>query len=341
LNLEEQIEKIKKEFYSELERVEDISDLEEVRIEYLSRKGKIRTLFSELKNLSEEERKEAGNRLNTLKEEIGQSLESIRSTLSKKPEEINKFELFDFSIPGQNFEIGYIHPLNIINEELYSIFRNLNFKVIDGFEIEDDYHNFEALNIPKWHPARKMQDSFYIDEERLLRTHTSPVQIRAMENLTPPFRIVTIGGRCYRRDAIDATHSPVFHQIEGLVVDENVSLSDLSWTLTEMMRGIFGKGINVRFIPSYFPFVEPGAETLISCPFCTGDGCSICGNSGWIELGGSGMVHPQVFRNVGIDPAKFKGFAFGWGIERLAMIKFGIGDIRLFFENSVDFLRQF
>lgn len=341
MNLEEKINKVKTEFYSRVKNINNIPELEEIRIEYLGRKGIVRELFSELKNLSETERKEKGNKLNSLKEEIDKFLSDTLTNFSEKEEEKKESEIFDFSIPGQNFEIGHIHPLNIINEELYTIFRSLNFKVIDGFEIEDDYHNFEALNIPKWHPARKMQDSFYIDEEKLLRTHTSPVQIRAMENLKPPFRIVTIGGRCYRRDAIDATHFPVFHQIEGLVVDENISFSDLSWTLTEMMRAIFKIDINVKFIPSYFPFVEPGAETLISCPFCKGDGCSICSNSGWIELGGSGMVHPQVFRNVGIDPLKYKGFAFGWGIERLAMIKYGINDIRLFFENSFDFLKQF
>lgn len=341
MKFEEEVTNIQKEFSAALNKIKNIEELEELKVIYIGRKGKIRKLFSKLNELSIEEKREAGNLINTLKNKISNLIEKARDDLLEKAKIKEVSEFFDYSIPGNRFEIGHLHPLSVIIDELYSVFRSLNFKIIDGFEVEDDYHNFEALNISKWHPARKMQDSFYIDETRLLRTHTSPVQIRAMESLPPPFRIVTIEGRCYRRDALDATHSPVFHQIEGLVVDEDVNLSDLSWILTEMMRGIFGKEITVRFIPSYFPFVEPGAETLISCPFCLGEGCGVCGNAGWIELGGSGMVHPQVFRNVGIDPEKFRGFAFGWGIERLAMIKFGINDIRLFFENDLEFLRQF
>lgn len=338
---EEEVKNLEKEFFEEINNVKSISELDELKIRYLGRKGKIRKLFSDLSELSLEEKKEAGNLINSLKNRIASSIEEAATKISTeiKPKELTKF--FDYSIPGNRIEIGHIHPLSLIVGELYTLFRSLNFKIIDGYEIEDNYHNFEALNISKWHPARKMQDSFYIDEDRLLRTHTSPVQIRAMETLTPPFRIVTVGGRCYRRDAQDATHSPVFHQIEGLVVDRDINLSDLSWILKEMMKGIFSKEIDVKFIPSYFPFVEPGAETLISCPFCLGEGCNVCSNAGWIELGGSGMVHPQVFRNVGIDPNQFRGFAFGWGVERLAMIKYGINDIRLFFENDMEFLKQF
>jgi phenylalanyl-tRNA synthetase alpha chain len=341
LAFEEEVKNLEKEFFEEINNVKSISELDELKIRYLGRKGKIRKLFSDLSELPLEDKKEAGNILNSLKNRITISIEEAEAKILEENKYFKNTNFFDYSIPGNRFEIGHIHPLSLIVDELYFIFRSLNFKIIDGYEIEDNYHNFEALNISKWHPARKMQDSFYIDEDHLLRTHTSPVQIRAMETLKPPLRVVTIGGRCYRRDAQDATHTPVFHQIEGLVVDRDVNLSDLSWILKEMMKGIFGKEIDVKFIPSYFPFVEPGAETLISCPFCLSEGCNVCSNSGWIELGGSGMVHPQVFRNVGIDPDKFKGFAFGWGIERLAMIKYGINDIRLFFENDKEFLRQF
>ena len=341
IDINQKIQEIETEFYLCVNKVMDNNEIEELKVKFLGRKGKIRELFDLLKNVNSEERKNIGILLNNIKEKITDSISIKEKEFESISTNTSNVEKLDYTLPGRYIKIGKKHPLSIIIDDLYNIFRSLNFNIIEGCEIEDEYHNFEALNMPKWHPARDLQDSFYINDNLLLRTHTSPVQIRAMETLKPPFRIVTVGGRCYRKDAIDSSHYPVFHQIEGLVVDKNLSLCDLSWILKEMMRGVFEKEVNIKFLPSYFPFVEPGAETLISCPFCKMQGCSTCQNSGWIELGGSGMVHPQVLRNSGINPSEYKGFAFGWGVERLAMIKFGINDIRLFFENNIDFLEQF
>jgi len=341
LNIIETIQHGEEEFLNLTKLVKSIDEIENLKVIYLGRKGKIRDLFQELKDLSDEDKRVSGEEINQFKNRISEYLTALTVHYTKTIEPPIDLNTFDYSLPGKPFLIGHKHPLTLIIEELYNLFRSFNFTVIDGFEIEDDYHNFEALNIPKWHPSRKMWDTFYINETTSLRPHTSPVQIRAMEHMPPPLRIVTIGGRCYRKDASDASHSPVFHQMEGLVIDENISLSDLSGILSEMMFGLFGKELKIRFNPSYFPFVEPGAETLVSCPFCNAKGCNVCQNSGWIELGGSGMVHPQVLRNVNLDPNKYRGFAFGWGVERLAMIKYGIDDIRMFFDNNISFLDQF
>jgi phenylalanyl-tRNA synthetase alpha chain len=341
LDLDERINQLLSQCEQTLKGIASHQDLEDIKVQFLGRKGLIRDLFSQLSQLSDSEKKHYGESINKLKMEIeskiNQKGESIQSKIQTSPEN----QVFDYSLPGFPYSIGKKHPFTLICEELYQIFRSMNFMVVEDREIEDEYHNFDALNIPKWHPSRKLNDTFFLSDGSVLRTHTSPVEIRTMEKISPPIRMVTIGGRCYRRDASDATHSAVFHQIEGLVVDENINFCHLSEILSEMMRGVFGKPVEVRFVPSYFPFVEPGAETLISCPFCKGDGCSVCKNSGWIELGGSGMTHPQVLRNVNIDPTKYQGFAFGWGVERLAMIKYGIDDIRLFFENNLSFLEQF
>lgn len=341
MNIIETIQTWEEEFQNLVKLAKTVDDLEKIQILYLGRKGKIRDLFQSLKGQIGEEKRIAGEEINLFKDRISQYLSELSVHYNQPKIEICDESDFDFSLPGKPFLIGKKHPLSQIIEELNQLFRSLNFSIIDGYEIEDDYHNFEALNIPKWHPSRKMWDTFFINDNILLRTHTSPVQIRAMEHLTPPFRIVTIGGRCYRKEATDASHSAVFHQLEGLVIDQDLSLGDLSGILKEMMFGLFHKELKIRFNPSYFPFVEPGAETLVSCPFCNNKGCHVCQNSGWIELGGSGMVHPQVLRNVNIDPTKFRAFAFGWGVERLAMIKYGIDDIRLFFENNMTFLNQF
>jgi phenylalanyl-tRNA synthetase alpha chain len=341
LNIIETIQIWEEEFQNLVKAASTIEELEKIQILYLGRKGKIRDLFQGLVGLSNEDKRTAGDEINQFKDRVNQYLSLMGEHFNKPKASVCDESNYDFTLPGKPFMLGRKHPLSLIIDELYNLFRSLNFSVIDGFEIEDDYHNFEALNIPKWHPSRKMWDTFFINENTLLRTHTSPVQIRAMEHMTPPFRIVTIGGRCYRKEATDASHSAVFHQMEGLVIDKDLSLGDLSGILKEMMFGLFGKELTIRFNPSYFPFVEPGAETLVSCPFCNRKGCTVCQNSGWIELGGSGMVHPQVLRNVNIDPTKFRAFAFGWGIERLAMIKYGIDDIRLFFDNNVSFLNQF
>jgi phenylalanyl-tRNA synthetase alpha chain len=228
----------------------------------------------------------------------------------------------------------------MVIKEIEEIFLSMGFDIMTGPEIESDYYNFEALNIPEFHPARDLQDTFYLSQKLLLRTQTSPIQVRTMEVQKPPIRIIAIG-KCYRRDASDSSHSPIFHQIEGLVVDKNVSFANLKGTLLEFTRQMFGKDTKVRFSPSYFPFVEPGAETAISCVICKGKGCRVCKQSGWLEMGGSGMVHPNVLKNVDIDPEKFQGFAFGWGIERIAMIKYSIPDIRMFLQNDLRFLEQF
>ncbi|MGC9125756.1 MAG: phenylalanine--tRNA ligase subunit alpha, partial [Caldisericaceae bacterium] len=243
-------------------------------------------------------------------------------------------------IPGLRLSNGALHILTQTIKEVEDIFISMGFDIRTGPEIESDYYNFEALNIPEYHPARDMQDTFYIAPKLLLRTQTSPIQIRTMEAQKPPIRMIATG-RCYRRDAVDSSHSPIFHQVEGLVIDKDISFRDLKGVLAEFTRKMFGESVRVRFTPSYFPFVEPGAETAISCVMCGGKGCPVCKFSGWLEMGGSGMVHPNVLRNVGIDPEKYQGFAFGWGIERIAMVKYEIPDIRFFYQNDIRFLNQF
>ncbi len=341
MNLSTTIHELRSSFNLELSKASTLEQLEPLKVAYLGRKGKVRELFDLMTSLGPEEKKQFGGSINTLKNELQQALDGKAEQLLNSSKPTEEAASFDYTLPGRSFPWGHQHPLSLIGQQLYDIFRNLNFTVVDGNEIEDDFHNFEALNIPKWHPARKMQDSFYITENILLRTHTSTVQVRSMEKMKPPIRIVSINGRCYRRDASDATHNPVFHQIEGLYVDKGLSMADLSGLLTEMMFGVFGREVEIRFLPSYFPFVEPGAETLISCPFCKKKGCAVCQYSSWIELGGSGMVHPQVLRNVNIDPEVYSGFAFGWGVDRLAMLKYGVEDIRLLMDNHIHFLEQF
>jgi len=335
------IEECKEKFLKKIQKVENTEDLEALRIKYLGRKGEIRKLFGKIQNIAPEKRGLYGSCINELKITIEEKVNALLESLSQQSTASTPDKPFcDLTLPGVPFVLGHQHPITQIMDDLLDIFRSLNFDVVSGYEIEDTFHNFDALNIHKWHPSRNPQDTFYLDPEHILRTQTSSVQIRAMENGKLPLRIVSMG-RCYRRDASDATHYPVFHQIEGLVIDKNVSFCDLSGILTEMMMGVFGTRVEVRFLPSYFPFVEPGAETFISCPFCSGKGCSVCGKAGEIELGGSGMVHPQVLRNVNIDPSVYRGFAFGWGIERIAIMKYQIDDIRLFYENNIDFLEQF
>ncbi|MCK5848256.1 MAG: phenylalanine--tRNA ligase subunit alpha [Caldisericia bacterium] len=334
------IKELKKEFETLTEGIHNKDELERLKVKFLGRKGEIRSLFGKMKDVAIEQKKEFGAGINDLKGFVERRLQSLLDSFSVGSSEKDNKNYCDLTLPGINFSIGHQHPVTQVIDDLLEIFRSLNFDVLGGMEIEDTFHNFDALNIHKWHPSRNAQDTFYLDPEHILRTQTSAMQIRAMESGKLPLRIITMG-RCYRRDASDATHYPVFHQIEGLVVDKNVNFCDLSGILTEMMTGVFGKRVEVRFQPSYFPFVEPGAETFISCPFCNQKGCSICQNTGVIELGGSGMVHPQVLRNVGIDPKVYRGFAFGWGIERIAMLKYQINDIRLFYENNINFLEQF
>ncbi|MCK4244903.1 MAG: phenylalanine--tRNA ligase subunit alpha [Candidatus Omnitrophica bacterium] len=334
--LETQLKKLAKETFLSLKKAKGKEELENFRITYLGRKGALTSILRRVKDLPLEERKISGKRANDLKRQLEESLKVRLSQLGKKRE----VEKFDITLPGIKPESGHLHPITLITNEIREIFQELGFEMVAGPEIETEYYNFEALNFPPEHPARDAFDSFYLAPDTLLRSHTSPVQIRVMERRKPPLRIITVG-RCYRRDAIDASHFPVFHQIEGLMVGEGISFSHLKGVLTYFLQKIFSPDIRIRFLPSYFPFTEPSAEVSISCIFCKGVGCSSCGRSGWIEILGAGMVNPIVLRKVKYDPEKFTGFAFGMGIERIAMLKYKISDIRLFWENDLRFLEQF
>jgi phenylalanyl-tRNA synthetase alpha chain len=335
-----EIKEIKKEFEEKI-KTKSIEELKKIETYFLGRKGKVADLFKALKNISEKKKKYAGQEINNLKSYIEKTITCRLKELENiEKDKLLKSEKIDVTLPGIKLETGDLHILSKVTKEVEDIFLSMGFDIMTGPEIESDYYNFEALNIPEFHPARDMQDTFYLAKKILLRTQTSPIQIRTMEKYKPPIKIIAIG-RCYRRDAIDSSHSPIFHQVEGLVVDKKISFSNLKGTLLEFTKRMFGPETKVRFSPSYFPFVEPGAETAISCVICKGEGCRLCKYTGWLEMGGSGMVHPNVLKNVNIDPEKYQGFAFGWGIERIAMIKYGIPDIRMFFQNDLRFLEQF
>jgi phenylalanyl-tRNA synthetase alpha chain len=340
-DLQERLRAIEREARDELERAASPEALEEVRVRYLGRKGRITQELKSLAALPLDKRPIVGEAANRAKTGLAEALDRRAETLLAERESSTlTAERADLSLPGRAPRVGLRHPISIALDELTAIFRDLGFEVAGGPEIETPYHNFTALNIPEGHPAREESDTIFIGEELLLRTHTSPVQIRAMESRKPPLRIIA-PGRCYRNDAPDATHSPVFYQIEGLAVDEGITFGHLKWTLEQFARAYFGSGVEIRFRPGYFPFVEPGAELDISCVFCGGSGCATCKQSGWIEILGSGMVHPAVFEAVGYDPETVSGFAFGTGVERMAMLKHGIPGIRFFYENDLRFLTQF
>ncbi|MDD5015605.1 MAG: phenylalanine--tRNA ligase subunit alpha [Atribacterota bacterium] len=339
--MENKIKEIKKEIVLKLNSAKDLMDIEKLRVEYLGRKGIVTLLLRKLINFSPEERPKVGQLLNQAKREIEELLKVKEVEIEKLEKEKRlQGESTDITLPGRKLDRGTTHPINLVLREIEEIFLSLGFKIEEGPEVELDYYNFEALNIPKDHPARDDQDSFYINKEILLRTHTSPVEIRVMEKQQPPIRMIAIG-RCYRRDAADSTHSPMFHQIEGLAVDKDITFGDLKGVLTVFVRRMFGEDRKVRFRPGYFPFTEPSAEVDVSCLLCHGKGCQACGYSGWLEIMGSGETDPAVFKMVGYDPEKYSGFAFGMGAERIAMLKYGINDIRLFFENDLRFLKQF
>ncbi len=316
------------------------AELEQVRVRFLGRQGALTGLLRSLGTLPAEERREVGAAANEVKRALETLLEQ-RLTEARETErrQARARQRPDLTLPGRRPPLGTRHPLTLVQDEIVGIFVGLGFSIAEGPEIETDYYNFEALNIPADHPARDMQDTFYLPDERLLRTHTSPVQIRTMQAQRPPVRIIC-PGTVYRRDA-DITHSPMFHQIEGLAVDRHITMADLKGTLELFAREMFGARSRIRFRPSFFPFTEPSAEVDVLCFLCGGEGCRVCKASGWLEILGSGMVHPNVLRNVGYDPEAFTGWAFGMGIERVAMLKYGIDDIRLFFENDLRFLRQF
>jgi len=339
--LEKKINKIREVVISKLNLSSNLKDVEKLKVEYLGRKGVVTLLLRKLVTLSLTDRPKIGRLLNQIKREIEELLK-IRTAEIERLEKNKRLqeESIDVTLPGRKLGRGNLHPINLVLKKIEEIFLSLGFKIEEGPEVELDYYNFEALNIPKDHPARDTQESFYITKDILLRTHTSPVQIRTMEIQNPPVRIIATG-KCYRRDAIDSTHSPMFHQIEGLAVDENITLGDLKGVITEFCHQIFGKDRKVRFRPGYFPFVEPGAEVDVSCLLCESKGCKSCGYAGWLEIMGAGIVHPRVLEMVGYNPEKYSGFAFGMGAERIAMLKYGINDIRLFFENDLRFLKQF
>ena len=316
------------------------SELQEVKIRFLGKKGELTAIMKGMGVLTADERPAIGALANRVKDEL-ESLFETRSVELRQLEVSRRLERerIDVTLPGRTRQVGSKHPISMVTEEICSIFAGLGFGVAEGPEIEKDFYNFEALNFPKDHPARDMQDTFFVSDDVLLRTHTSPVQIRTMLKQPPPLRVVA-PGTVYRRDS-DITHSPMFHQVEGFLVDRDITLGDLKGVLSAFVQQFFGAGVGVRFRPSFFPFTEPSAEVDIQCVICRGKGCRVCKNSGWLEILGSGMIDPEVFRAVHYDPAEFSGFAFGMGVERIAMLKYGVKDLRLFFENDVRFLRQF
>lgn len=341
LAVHEQVEQIRRMARERISRASSASALDEVRVELLGKKGKLTALLRGMGTLSAEERPAMGRLFNSVRDEMEQLLEERGAFLRNAAlEERLRAEAVDVTLPGRPIPWGSRHPLTLTLNDIKRIFIGLGFEVVEGPEVETDYYNFEALNEPKHHPARDMQDTFYITEDLLLRTQTSPVQVRTMERQKPPVRMIA-PGKVYRVDAADATHSPMFHQVEGLLVDEHVTFGDLKGVLTLVIRELFGKERGVRFRPSYFPFTEPSAEVDISCFVCAGEGCRLCKYEGWIEVLGAGMVHPSVFEAVGYDPEQVTGFAFGLGVERVAMLRYGIDDMRLLYEGDVRFLRQF
>jgi len=340
--VKEQLENIKLEAKASLKKAENLEELNELKVKYLGKKGQLTQVLRGMGQLPSEERPIIGQLANEVRDEIETILvEQLSSIKHNEQKEKLNSETIDVTLPGKSFVKGTKHPLTQVIEEAKQIFMGLGFQIAEGPEIETDYYNFEALNLPKDHPARDMQDTFYITPEVVLRTHTSPVQVRSMEKLTPeiPVKIIC-PGKVYRKDD-DATHSPMFHQIEGLVIDKGIRMSDLKGVLLVFAQQMFGTERKIRFRPSYFPFTEPSAEVDVSCGICGGDGCKSCSYTGWLEILGSGMVHPNVLKYGGYDPTKVTGFAFGMGVERIAMLKYGITDMRLLFENDIRFLQQF
>ena len=324
----------------EISAVESLPELEQVKARFVGKKGLITAQMKQMATLPPEEKPKFGAKVNEAKKEVFGIIEAKQNAI--KTAEINAklaSETIDVTLSGRNSEAGGVHPVNRTLRRIESYFGQMGFSVAEGPEVEDDFHNFTALNIPEHHPARAMHDTFYFDAGRLLRTHTSPVQVRVMENAKPPYRIIA-PGRVYRCDS-DLTHTPMFHQVEGLLIDESTTFVDLKGVLYEFVTHFFEKDLGVRFRPSYFPVTEPSAEVDIECVMCSGNGCRVCSHTGWLEILGCGMVHPKVLESVGVDSEKYTGFAFGMGVERLTMLRYGVNDLRLFFENDLNFLKQF
>ncbi|MBR1704094.1 MAG: phenylalanine--tRNA ligase subunit alpha [Clostridia bacterium] len=341
MDTREQLEKIRAEAEQALKNAASLHELDAVRVKYLGKKGELTAVLKTMGKLSPEERPKVGQMANEVREIISEGIDRQNEALKAAQQELKlKAETIDVTLPGTKVEVGHKHPLSIVLDEVKEIFLGMGFEVVGGPEVEWDYYNFEALNIPKDHPARDTQDTFYITENMLLRTQTSGVQIRTMENKKPPIRMIA-PGRVFRSDAVDATHSPLFHQIEGMAIDEGVTMADLKGTLETFAKKLYGEETKIRLRPHHFPFTEPSCEIDVSCFKCGGCGCSMCKGEGWIEILGGGMVHPKVLRTGGIDPEKYSGFAFGVGLERIAMFRFGLDDMRLLYENDVRFLDQF
>jgi len=339
--LKELIENIRKEAGALLETISSVEELENARVKYLGKKGELTNVLKGLGKASPEERPVIGQLANEVRSFIENQINEKKAyLLQKKLEDDLKKEVIDVTMPGSKPVLGGRHPLSIVENKLINIFKGMGFSVVEGPEVELDYYNFEALNIPKNHPARDTQDTFYINDDVVLRSQTSPVQIRVMEKAKPPIRIIS-PGRVFRSDAVDATHSPVFHQIEGLVVDKGVTMGDLKGTLELFMKRLYGDDVKIRLRPHHFPFTEPSAEVDVSCFVCGGKGCRVCKKEGFIEVLGAGMVHPKVLKNCGIDPEIYSGFAFGIGLERIVMRSYNIDDMRHLYENDVRFLKQF
>lgn len=340
--MKDKLKAIKEEAISNIDSLDSLEKLEDMRIKYIGKKGELTMVLREMGKLSKDLRPVIGQMANEIRKEIDEELAIAKDEiLQKVKEEKIEAEKIDVTISKNTKKLGYRHPLLSTIEELENLFMSMGFSVIDGPEIETVEFNFDALNSPKNHPSRDLSDTFYLSEDIVLRTHTSPVQIRAMKEIGPPLKIVS-AGRTFRFDDVDDTHSPMFHQLEGLVIDENINMANLMHTIDVFIKELFGKEMQTRFRPHNFPFTEPSAEVDVSCFQCKGEGCSVCSGTGWsMELLGCGMVHPKVLRNCGIDPDKYSGFAFGMGIDRITMLKYGINDIRLLFENDNRFLEQF
>ncbi len=339
--MKQQLEQIKEQAIEALKSAKDLKEVDDVRVRFLGKKGELTAILKQMGGLSAEERPIVGQLANKIRADIEAALDGVLTILKEKAiEERLAAETIDITMPGTKKKEGGLHPLSTVLDDMLDIFRSMGFDVVDGPEVETDYYNFEALNVPADHPARDMQDTFYLGENLLLRTQTSAAQIRTMEQRKPPIRIVC-PGRVYRADEVDATHSPVFHQIEGLVVDKNITMCDLKGVLEQFAQEIYGKETEVKFRPSFFPFTEPSVEVDVTCSECGGKGCRVCKGSGWIEILGAGMVHPRVLKACGIDPEEYSGFAFGIGLDRLTTTRYKVSDIRLLFENDLRFLKQF
>ncbi len=339
--MKNKLEAIQKETLEKLRAASDLKTLDEIRVAVLGKKGDLTALLKGMKDLSAEERPLIGKLVNDVRSNIEKALEETKDTIARKKRDKQMAEeVIDVTMPAKRKHVGHRHPMHVVLEDIKDIFIGMGYQIASGPEIEEDYYNFKALNIPEDHPARDEQDTFYINRDFVLRTSTSPTQVHVMENKKPPIRVIA-PGRVFRSDEVDATHSPMFHQIEGLVIDKDITMADLKGALEEFIKELYGDSVKVKFRPHYFPFTEPSAEVDVSCVMCDGEGCRVCKGTGWIEILGCGMVHPKVLEMSGINPEIYSGFAFGMGLERITMLRYGIEDLRLFYENDIRFLKQF